>query len=175
MLPALLSEHLHIFLQMPESKNGFKLVLYNPVIPGNTGSIGRTCVALDIELILIKPYGFEISEKTVRRAGLDYWKFVSLKEYDSWDSFMKTESPKPCDLFFLSKFASKSYFTADFNSNSYLIFGSETKGLPENIFNDYPQNFHSIPMYSDKIRSLNLANAATTVAYEALRKTKGAT
>lgn len=146
-----------------------KIVLYNPEIPGNTGSIGRTCVALNYELILIRPYGFDLSEKAVRRAGLDYWKYVKLKEYDSFADFIESESPQDKMAFF-SKTSPKSYFDADFKRIEYLIFGSETKGLPQKIFSDYPDDFYTIPMFSDKIRSLNLSNAATTVAYEALRQ-----
>ena len=82
----------------------FKIVLFAPEIPGNTGSIGRTCVALNLELILIRPYGFEINEKAVRRAGLDYWKFVKLKEYDSWEQFLLIEKPDHHKIFFFEKF-----------------------------------------------------------------------
>ena len=76
----------------------FKIVLYKPLIPGNTGSIGRTCVALDLELILIKPYGFNLDEKEVRRAGLDYWKHVKLKEFDNWNSFFQEDAMKVLKL-----------------------------------------------------------------------------
>ena len=148
----------------------FKIVIYKPVIPGNTGSIGRTCVALDLELILIGPYGFKIDDKSVRRAGLDYWKYLKLKEYKSWDDFLDTEKPNNEQLFFFSKLAEKSVFKAKFKKDSYLIFGSETTGLPNSFFIDYPECFFSLPMYSDKIRSLNLSNVATAVAYEAIRQ-----
>ncbi|MBL6991208.1 MAG: tRNA (cytidine(34)-2'-O)-methyltransferase [Bacteriovoracaceae bacterium] len=148
----------------------FKIVLYAPVIPGNTGSIGRTCVGLNAELILIKPYGFDLSEKSVRRAGLDYWKYVQLKEFDSFDHFLKVENPLPNNLFFFSKSSTSTYYQANFQRGCYLIFGSETTGLPSDLFSQYKTNFFKIPMYSDKIRSLNLANAATTVSYEALRQ-----
>ncbi len=144
-----------------------KIVLVAPDIPGNTGSIGRTCVALDIELILIKPYGFDLSEKAVRRAGLDYWKYLKLSEYDNFDDFITAKQPK--SLFFYSKKAEKIYFDAPYTKDSYLIFGSETKGLPGKLFEKYPEHFYKMPIYSDKVRSLNLSNAATAVAYEALR------
>jgi len=148
-----------------------KIVLYNPEIPGNTGSIGRTCVALNYELILIRPYGFDLSEKAVRRAGLDYWKYVKLKEYDCFKDFLDSENPHDKMAFF-SKTSKKSYFDADFKRIEYLIFGSETKGLPQETFSSFADDFYTIPMFSDKIRSLNLSNAATTVAYEALRQNR---
>lgn len=156
-----------------ESKPKFSIVLVNPDIPGNTGSIGRTCVALNLELILIKPYGFDLSEKAVRRAGLDYWKYVNLVEFDSVEEFLKERIPKESkgeELFFFSRFAEENYFKAKFIEGSYLIFGSETKGLPENLKDEFGERFYSLPMFSDKIRSLNLSNAATAVGYECLRQ-----
>ncbi len=148
----------------------FKIVLYAPDIPGNTGSIGRTCVALGAELILIKPYGFDLSEKAVRRAGLDYWKHVSLKEYENWDDFYKNEAPPLDKLFFFSKNPDQTYYEADFQKDCYLIFGAETRGLPQHIFDTYGDRIYTLPMYSEHVRSLNLSNVATAAAYEALRK-----
>lgn len=151
-------------------KKKFSIVLFAPDIPGNTGSIGRTCIALELRLILIKPYGFELNEKAVRRAGLDYWQHVNLTEYDSFSAFLAGENPQISDLFFFSKSAEKSYFQADFKENALLIFGSETKGLPESLSQHYSENLYKIPMFNQKVRSLNLSNAATAVAYECLRK-----
>ena len=151
-------------------ENNFKIVLYTPEIPGNTGSIGRTCVALGIELILIGPLGFEISEKAVRRAGLDYWKFVSIKEYQNWDEFLKTESPTREQLLFFENNQKQNFYEGNYSENCYLIFGAETKGLPQEIYQEYEDRMYCLPMYSDKIRSLNLSNTATTVAYECLRQ-----
>ena len=148
----------------------FNVVLVAPDIPGNTGSIGRTCVALNLRLILIKPYGFDLDEKSVRRAGLDYWKHVNLQEYDSFEDFLSLEKTTADQLFFFSKNAKHSYFDMNFPKDGYLIFGSETKGLPENIMQEYKQRLYSLPMYSEKIRSLNLSNAATAACYEALRQ-----
>lgn len=150
----------------------FKIVLYMPDIPGNTGAIGRTCIALNAELILIKPYGFDLNEKSVRRAGLDYWKYVKLTEYSCWDDFISGEGPDPTRLFFFSKKGTKIYYDAKFKEGDYLIFGAETTGLPEHIFATYPQQMLSLPIYSEHVRSLNLANTATAVAYEALRQIK---
>ena len=148
----------------------FNVVLVAPDIPGNTGSIGRTCVALNLRLILIKPYGFELDEKSVRRAGLDYWKYVNLTEYENFQNFLSNEDIKDDNLFFFSKNAKKSYFNMNFQKDGYLIFGSETKGLPEQILSAYQNHLYSLPMFSEKIRSLNLSNAATAACYEALRQ-----
>jgi tRNA (cytidine/uridine-2'-O-)-methyltransferase len=148
----------------------FKIVLVAPEIPGNTGSIGRTCVALDLELILIKPLGFDISEKAVRRAGLDYWKHVNIKTYENFEDFLVNEKPEVEQMFFFSKNAKKNLFEAKFKKDCFLIFGSETKGLDDHILKDYSESLVTLPMFSEHIRSLNLSNAATAAAYEALRQ-----
>jgi tRNA (cytidine/uridine-2'-O-)-methyltransferase len=148
----------------------FKIVLVAPEIPGNTGSIGRTCVALDLELILIKPLAFDISEKAVRRAGLDYWKYVNLKIYENFEDFLSNENPTNDKMFFFSKTVKKNLFEAKFTENCFLIFGSETKGLPKNIMETYQEYLVTLPMYSEQIRSLNLSNAVTAAAYETLRQ-----
>lgn len=148
----------------------FKIVLVAPEIPGNTGSIGRTCVALDLELILIKPLAFDISEKAVRRAGLDYWKYVNLKTYENFDDFIANENPANEKMFFFSKTVKKNLFEAKFTEDCYLIFGSETKGLPKPIMEKYQDYLVTLPMYSEHIRSLNLSNAVTAAAYETLRQ-----
>lgn len=161
--------------------SNFKIVLYAPEIPGNTGSIGRTCVALNIELILIKPYGFDLSEKAVRRAGLDYWKYVKLTEYDSWDQFIASESPKREDLILIEnnledelkgelENKKRTFFDANYSTKSFLVFGSETKGIDSKVLQLYRDRIFELPMYSEHIRSLNLSNAATAVAYECLRQ-----
>lgn len=152
---------------MPNSK--FKIVLFAPEIPGNTGSIGRTCVALDLELILIKPYGFEIDEKAVRRAGLDYWKHVQLREFESWEDFLIREKPIREKLIFFENNGQKLHYEAPYTENCYLIFGGETRGIPYEVEEEYASQIYRLPMYSDEIRSLNLSNVATTVAYECLR------
>lgn len=150
-----------------ESK--FKIVLMAPEIPGNTGSIGRTCVALGAELVLIKPYGFEIDEKAVRRAGLDYWKHVSLTEFDSWEDFLAKENPPREKLLFFENTGEAEHYEAPYSPGCYLIFGAETSGFPEAIENDFRSSFFRLPMFSEHIRSLNLSNVATAVAYECLR------
>lgn len=151
------------------SKPRFKIVLFAPEIPGNTGSIGRTCVALNLELILIKPYGFEIDEKAVRRAGLDYWKYVQLKEFDSWEDFLQQENPPVDRLIFLENTGEKLFYEAPYAEDCYLIFGRETTGFPAELEQKYQSQMYRLPMYSEHIRSLNLSNVATAVAYECLR------
>lgn len=155
-----------------ENNSKFKIVLFAPEIPGNTGSIGRTCVALNLELILIKPYGFELSEKAVRRAGLDYWKYVKIKEYDNWQNFLTIENPPAEKLIFIEnnlENEKRHFYQANFQKDCYIIFGSETKGIPLEILQVYQERIYELPMFSDKIRSLNLSNTVTTVAYESLR------
>lgn len=147
----------------------FKIVLFAPEIPGNTGSIGRTCVALNVELILIKPYGFEIDEKAVRRAGLDYWKHVQIREFESWEDFLIREKPPREKLLFFENNGEKLHYEAPYTEGCYLLFGGETKGFPFEIEDEYKTNFYKLPMFSEHIRSLNLSNVATTVAYECMR------
>lgn len=149
--------------------NNFKIVLFAPEIPGNTGSIGRTCVALNLELILIKPYGFEIDEKAVRRAGLDYWKHVQLREFESWEDFLIRERPPREKLLFFENHGQNLHYQAGYSRDCYLIFGGETKGFTYVLEQEYESQFYKLPMYSEHIRSLNLSNVATTVAYECLR------
>lgn len=148
----------------------FKIVLVAPEIPGNTGSIGRTCVALDLELILIKPLAFDIDEKAVRRAGLDYWKYVKLKTYENWEDFLQNEKPETEKIFLFSRFATKPLFNVKITKDSYLVFGSETKGLSSEVKSQFESQLVTLPMNSEHIRSLNLSNAATAAAYEALRQ-----
>ncbi len=152
-----------------QNKPKFKIVLFAPEIPGNTGSIGRTCVALNLELILIKPYGFDLSEKAVRRAGLDYWKYVKLREFESWNDFLTKENPNEEQLIFLENTGEKFFYEAPYQKDCYLIFGRETSGFPQEIEEKYQSQMYKLPMYSEHIRSLNLSNVATTVAYECLR------
>jgi tRNA (cytidine/uridine-2'-O-)-methyltransferase len=148
----------------------FKIVLVAPELPGNTGSVGRTAVALGLSLILIRPLGFDLSEKAVRRAGLDYWKHVDLKIYDSFDDFLREESPSTDQLFLFSRFAKTVYYKADFRPGAYVIFGSETKGLPPDLLKRYEDQSYSLPTFSPHIRSLNLANTVTAVCFEVVRQ-----
>jgi len=150
-----------------------KLVLVTPEIPYNTGAIGRTCVALELELILIKPYGFSIDEKAVRRAGMDYWKHVQLSQYDSWQSFLDDRRPMRESLYFFEEHGAQSVYTPDYQPDAYLVFGCESKGLPIAILDGMDDRIFNLPMRSPLVRSLNLANVATAVVYQAMRTQLG--
>ena len=150
-----------------------KIVLVNPEIPHNTGSIGRTCVALNLELILIKPYGFSIEEKTVSRSGTRYWKDVRLSEYQSWKQFLNFRQPRRDQLYFFEEDGKNSFYTPDYQSKAYLIFGCESVGLPKNILKGMADRTFQIPIRNPAVKSLNLANAATAVIYQALRNEFG--
>lgn len=150
-----------------------KLVLVTPEIPYNTGAIGRTCVALDLELILIKPYGFSLDEKAVRRSGQDYWKHVQLSEYDDWESFLTDRVPPPESLYFFEEHGAQSVYAPDYQQDAYLVFGCESKGLPTSILEGMEDRVFHLPMRNPLVRSLNLANVATAVIYQAMRTQLG--
>jgi tRNA (cytidine/uridine-2'-O-)-methyltransferase len=145
------------------------IVLVQPEIPGNTGSVGRTCVALGMELILIHPLGFEITDTRVKRAGLDYWPHVHLTEYASWDAFLAARTPRAEQLFLFEEFGAKSFYEPDYPDDAMLVFGKETTGIPKPIIERHADRLVKLPMRSDVIRSLNLANTVTAAAYQALR------
>ena len=146
----------------------FNIVLVEPEIPPNTGSIARLCGATDTVLHLIKPLGFSTDDKHLKRAGLDYWQFVKIIYWDNLDNFLD-EQPEE-RLHFLSKKVSRLYTSASFQPGDFLIFGKETKGIPEDILHLYHDRCYRIPMTNPNIRSLNLAMSAGIVLYEALRQ-----
>ena len=148
----------------------FHLVLHQPVIPQNTGSIARLCACTGATLDLIHPLGFAIDEASVKRAGLDYWPHVRIVNHASWEAFLETEAPAPENIFFFSKLAKAAYSSAKFPSPVYLVFGSETQGLPKTLWEKYPERFYQIPMRTHLVRSLNLSQCAAVVLYEALRQ-----
>ena len=150
----------------------FSIVLVSPEIPGNTGNIGRTCVALKLRLILIEPLGFDLDEKSVRRAGLDYWRHVRLTRYQSWDDFERNESPPTDKLFLMTKTASTLHYRANYTPGCFLVLGSETRGLPKELLTRHRSRCYKLPIFSEHVRSLNLGNAACATAYEALRQIK---
>ncbi len=150
-----------------------KMVLVTPEIPYNTGAIGRTCVALNLELILIKPYGFSLDEKAVRRAGTNYWKHVHLSEYDDWQSFLADRKPPRDSLYFFEEDGAQSVYDPDYQHDAYLVFGCESKGLPIEILEGMEDRMFNLPMRSPLVRSLNLANVATAVIYQAMRPQLG--
>ena len=149
------------------------LVLVTPEIPYNTGAIGRTCVALELELILIKPYGFSIDEKAVRRAGMDYWKHVQRSQYDSWQSFLDDRRPMRESLYFFEEHGAQSVYAPDYQHDAYLVFGCESKGLPIAILDGMDDRIFNLPVRNPVVRSLNLANVATAVVYQAMRSQLG--
>ncbi len=144
------------------------VVLFEPEIPPNTGSIARLCAATLTPLHLIKPLGFKIDDKHLKRAGLDYWEFVDLTVHQSWDAFLGQRSTK--QLLFFSKRACQSYTRAHYREDDFLIFGPETRGLPQEFLNANPERSYCIPMMGIGVRSLNLSNAVSIVLYEALRQ-----
>lgn len=142
-----------------------QLVLVEPEIPHNTGAIGRLALATGSTLHLVKPLGFSLDEKSVRRAGLDYWKDVDLKV---WESFEELLAAHPdADIWFLSTKGKNSAWNVKFQSNDFLVFGPETRGLPEAWLDDRAIR---IPMKGDSTRSLNLATAVAIILYEAERQ-----
>jgi tRNA (cytidine/uridine-2'-O-)-methyltransferase len=143
------------------------IVLHEPEIPQNTGNIARTCAATGAALHLIEPLGFSIDEKAVRRAGLDYWSKLSLFVYNSLEDFF--EQNINGSFFFCTTKAKKTYAEISYPSGAYLIFGKESKGIPEEVLIQHPGNCIRIPMKTE-IRSLNLSNAVAIVAYEALKQ-----
>jgi tRNA (cytidine/uridine-2'-O-)-methyltransferase len=145
------------------------IVLIQPEIPGNTGAVGRTCVALDMELILIHPLGFTITDARVKRSGLDYWPHVRLTEYASWEAFLAARSPRADQLFLFEEFGARSFYEPDYPDDAFLVFGQETKGIPRSIIAQHQARLFRLPMRSGVIRSLNLANTVAAAAYQALR------
>ncbi|MCQ2538316.1 MAG: tRNA (cytidine(34)-2'-O)-methyltransferase [Lachnospiraceae bacterium] len=143
------------------------IVLLEPEIPANTGNIGRTCVATGTTLHLIKPLGFDISDKAVRRAGMDYWKDLDLRVYENYEEFLeKNNYPK---VYMATTKGLKVYSEAAFERDAYIMFGKESAGIPEEILMENKDTCIRIPMIGE-IRSLNLANSVAIVLYEALRQ-----
>ena len=143
------------------------IVLVEPEIPQNCGNIARTCAATGCRLHLIRPLGFDISEKAVRRAGLDYWKDVEVLDYENMQDFFNKNKVE--QMWCLSTKAPRGYTEADFRDSCYLFFGKETKGLPEDFLQKHYDECIRIPMLPDT-RSLNLSNAVAITVYEALRQ-----
>lgn len=143
------------------------IVLVEPEIPQNCGNIARTCAATGSRLHLIRPLGFDISEKAVKRAGLDYWHLVEVFDYDSLEDFFARNDVT--EMWCLSTKAPRSYVQAQFHDGCYLFFGKETKGLPEDFLEAHREHSLRIPMRQEA-RSLNLSNSVAITVYEALRQ-----
>ncbi len=146
----------------------FNIVLVEPEIPQNTGNISRTCACTGSRLHIVKPMGFEITDAKLKRAGLDYWDKLDLTYYENLDEFFSKNAGGR--FYYLSKKASKRYTDVEFMDGDFLVFGKETKGLPEHIVFGNPDMALRIPM-SQGLRSLNLSNTVALVLYEALRQT----
>lgn len=152
------------------SNPGFErhVVLVSPEIHWNTGNIGRTCLGVGARLHLIRPLGFSLDSRQVRRAGLDYWNRVSFGVWDSFDAFCEELVPVDGEMALFSKSGSRVYWDMPAGRRMFLVFGSETLGLPESIRSRYPQALYRIPT-TDDIRSLNLSTAAGIALYESVR------
>ena len=149
----------------------FNIVLFEPEIPQNTGSIGRMCVSTDTRLHLIKPLGFELTDKYLKRAGMDYWQYIDLNIYENWEDFL-AKNPQDIKLYFFTTKTERSFWECPYEEDAYLVFGSESKGLNEYLYQKYEDNQYTIPMTGKFHRSLNLACSAGIVLYEGLRRFK---
>ena len=147
----------------------FHIVLVEPEIPPNTGNIGRLCAATGTVLHLVGKLGFSIDDKHLKRAGLDYWPEVNLQR---WESLEELQNNYPEGRFwYMSKKAAKNYSQVQFEAGDFLVFGKETKGLPEDLLDAAGEMALRIPIFSSAVRSLNLANSASIILYEGLRQT----
>ena len=143
------------------------IVLHEPEIPANTGNIGRTCVATGTRLHLIKPLGFDISDKAVKRAGLDYWPKLDVTVYESYEDFL--ERNPGAKIYYATTKGPQTYVDVHYEEDCFIMFGKESAGIPEEILVEHKEDCVRIPMVGD-IRSLNLGNSVAIVLYEALRQ-----
>lgn len=151
-------------------KPPLQVVLVEPKIPPNTGNIARLCAATGSILHLVEPLGFSITDASLKRAGLDYWDSVEIKFHESWEAFRKSVPPEASLSFFSTK-GTRPHTAFSYRPGSYLIFGSETSGLPREILEEQPSNLIALlPMSFQSVRSLNLASSAAIAVYEALRQ-----
>lgn len=149
------------------SEKMLNIVLFSPEIPQNTGNISRTAAVTGARLHLIRPFGFEISDRTLKRAGLDYWDKLEIFYYDNWEDFI-SKNPT-ADMYFFTSKGKRSYADAKYPDGVYLVFGRETSGLPSEITSQYPDKLVRIPM-RQTLRCLNLSNAVAIAVYETLRQ-----
>ena len=149
---------------------GFNIVLIEPEIPTNTGNIGRLSLASGSSLHLVKPFGFELNDKRLKRAGLDYWKHISINIYENIEDFYLRN--KGANMLYFSSSATKNYTSINFENNMFFLFGKESVGLSKEIMSENLDKLYKIPIYTKYVRSLNLANAVSIVVYEAIRNLK---
>ena len=145
----------------------YNIVLFEPEIPNNTGNIGRLSLASGCNLHLVKPFGFELDDSKLKRAGLDYWKYISLKVYDGIDQFYNLNANNK--MVYFSSHGKNDYRNINYHDELFFIFGKESNGLPKHILRKERNNLYKIPMLSNHVRSLNLANSVAIVVYEGLR------
>lgn len=145
------------------------VVLLEPEIPPNTGNVARLCAATKTRLHLIEPFGFELSDKQLKRAGMDYWQQVEWQRWSSWRSFQDS-LPTGARLWLVESDGPQPYSEAKFGPDDYLVFGRETAGLPQQLLEQNPENWLRIPMFNAESRSLNLSNCVALVLFEALRQ-----
>ena len=143
------------------------IVLIEPEIPNNTGNIGRLSLASGSRLHLVKPFGFEIDDTRLKRAGLDYWKHLEVIYYDNIEAFFSINKDKK--MAFLSSHGTKNHWDIPFEDDMFLVFGKESVGLPKSLTEKHANQLYKIPLYSDHVRSLNLANAVAIVVYEGIK------
>lgn len=143
--------------------------MVEPEIPQNTGNVARTCACTGASLHLVKPLGFEIDDKKMKRAGLDYWNSLDITYYDNLAQFLEIHKDDMDKMYFFTTKGQKRHSDVNYPDNAYLVFGKETKGLPEELLHDNYQNAVRIPM-RDKLRSLNLSNSICVAVYEVLRQ-----
>lgn len=148
----------------------FHIVLVAPEIPQNTGTIGRLCVCTGAALHLVKPLGFSLDEAHLRRAGLDYWPYLNWHLYEDWEDFLQ-RNHTPAAMIFCSTKTTRSLYSQRLLPGSWLVFGNETHGLPESMYQRYEEQLFTIPMPGQHARSHNLANAVAIALYEGLRQT----
>ncbi|WP_417867367.1 tRNA (cytidine(34)-2'-O)-methyltransferase [Xanthomarina gelatinilytica] len=143
------------------------IVLIEPEIPNNTGNIGRLALASGANLHLVKPFGFKIDNSRLKRAGLDYWKHLNISYYENIQEFFIIH--KTANMVFLSSHGTKDHWDIPFQDNLFLVFGKESVGLPKSLTEKHPDKLFKIPLFSEHVRSLNLANAVSIVIYEGLK------
>jgi len=147
---------------------GLNVVLVEPQIPPNTGNIARLCAATQCHLILLGSLGFELTDRYLKRAGLDYWEWVSWEHIEDAESFLEERDPNTCH--FLTTHAQTPYTQMELKENDYLFFGKETAGLPKAWRERYPEQCFTIPMWAEGVRSINLASAVSIALYDGLRQ-----
>ena len=145
------------------------IVLFQPEIPQNTGNIGRMCALTRCRLHLIHPLGFVISDKHLKRSGMDYWQQLDLHHHEDWEAFKKSEAT-PKRLFLLTTKANRTYWDVDYEDGDGLVFGRESAGAPEWLHAEVGENAITIPQYNDTLRSINLATSAGIATYEVMRQ-----